>query len=201
MGTSDNTFLALPGEIRNHIYDLLLTVPPPLDCQTLGRVRPIYPEILSVCQQTYREGIQILYGCNTYIAHYSLLSGAPQLRRWLKPIHAPRLTSMIRRYYIYVRLDCDARFTADKAQEAFTGMEELTIEVFQSQYRGSDHSVLKLFEEIRGVKRARVYGSITAFPEYAKWLEHVMMSPKGAKLLDMIESDVGAFDLWTEGGR
>lgn len=67
-----------------------------------------------------------------------------------------------------------------KVQNAFTGVEELTIEVFQAQLGGSDYSVLRRFEGVRGVKRARIYGSIYAFPEYAKWLQNAMMSPVGA---------------------
>lgn len=100
-----------------------------------------------------------------------------------------------------MRLDCDARFTADMARDAFTDVEELTIEVFQSQFGSSDYTALRLFEKIRGVKRAKVLGSVTAFPEYALWLEDVMMSPKGSLIIDYAEngSEVPR-DLWTVSG-
>ena len=86
---------------------------------------------------------------------------------------------MIRRYHIRVRLDCDPNFSAKKAQEAFTGAEELTVEVFQAQFGGSEYQVLKLFEGIRGVRRAKIYGSVSAFPDYVDWLESAMMEPEG----------------------
>ena len=77
---------------------------------------------------------------------------------------------MIHRYHIRIRLDCDPNFSAKAAKESFDGMDELTIEAFQAQYGSSDHGVLELFEGIRGVKQAKVYGSVTAFPEYVRWL-------------------------------
>jgi hypothetical protein len=105
---------------------------------------------------------------------------------------------MIRRYHIYVRLDCDATFTAETARDAFTGMEELTVEVFQSQFGSSDYTVLRRFEKIRGVKRAMVFGSVTAFPDYVSWLEDAMMSPKGLNVVEYGQNDAEMFrDLWT----
>jgi hypothetical protein len=82
-----------------------------------------------------------------------------------------------------VRLDCDPRFSTVEIQNAFTGVEELTVEVFQAQFGGSDYSVLKRFESVQGVKNARIYGRIYAFPEYVKWLQGAMMSCIG----DMVE--------------
>jgi hypothetical protein len=85
-----------------------------------------------------------------------------------------------------VRLDCDPNFSLAKATNAFSGVEELIIEVFQAQFGSSDYKVLRLFEGVRGVKRARVYGSVTAFPKYVAWLEAAIVTPK--------ESVVKAFD-------
>lgn len=195
---SDNIFLRLPGEIRNQIYGLLLIAPPPSTPRQLGSNPPIYPEILRVCRQIHREATDILYGKNIFIAHYSLLSSLPQLRRWQHPVTSSGLIAMIKRYHIYVRLDCDPRFTVETARDAFTGMEDLTIEVFQSQFGSSDYTVLRLFEEIRGVKRARVFGSVTAFPEYISWLESAMMSPKGMSVAEYEENGAKVVrDLWT----
>jgi hypothetical protein len=178
----ETTFLTLPGEIRNQIYGLLLVVPPPEKSTKLGEVPPIWPSILAMCKQTYNEVIKILYGENTFLAHNSRLSRAPQLRRWLNPISTPRLLPLVRRFHIFVRLECDARFSADAARKAFTGIDQLTIEVHKSQFRGSSHNVLKLFEGVRDVRKAAVLGSISAFPEYARWLEKVMMSKWENKL-------------------
>ncbi len=195
---SDNMLLRLPGEIRNQIYGLLLVAPPPCTHRPLGSTPQIYPQILSVCRQIHHEATDVLYGKNTFIAHYSLLSSLPQLRRWQHPITSIALIAMIRRYHIYVRLDCDARFTVEAARDAFSGMEELTVEVFQSQFGSSDYTVLRLFEEIRAVKRARVFGSVSAFPEYTFWLENAMMSPKGMNIVDYGQKDAERFkDLWT----
>jgi hypothetical protein len=190
--------LSLPGEIRNQIYCLLLIAPSPYVPRPLGKNPLLYPQILRVCHQIHREAKEILYGYNIFIAHYSLLSSLPQLRRWHDPITSSALIALIRRYHIYVRLDCDPRFTAETAREAFTGVEELTVEVFQAQFGSSDYQVLRLFEQIRGVRNARVFGSITAFPEYATWLEYSMVSPEGVDVGDFLDRDANfAYDLWT----
>jgi hypothetical protein len=194
---SDNMLLGLPGEIRNQIYSLLLIAPPPGIPRPLGISPQIHPQILRVCRQIHREAIDVLYGKNTFIAHYALLSSLPQLRPWHCPVFSAALVAMIKRYHIYVRLDCDPMFTAETIRDAFTGMEELTIEVFQSQFGSSDNTVLRLFEGIRGVKRARVFGSITAFPEYIIWLENAMMSPKGMSVVKYGENGQEIVrDLW-----
>jgi len=109
-------------------------------------------------------------------------------------------------------LDNDPNFSAQKAQESFTGVEELTIEVFQAQYGSSDYKVLRLFEGVRGVERTRVYGSITGFPEYAEWLQNVMSTPVG-KEVDLFDREKvlsekavqvrsgDAYDIWIVSGR
>ncbi|CZT03167.1 uncharacterized protein RAG0_10023 [Rhynchosporium agropyri] len=94
-------------------------------------------------------------------------------------IHKRSLISLIRRYHIRIRLDCDPNFSADKATQSFTGVEELSIEVSQAQFGSSNYKVLRLFEGIRSVKRARIYGSVTAFPEYVRWLQGSMKTPQG----------------------
>lgn len=190
--------LRLSGEIRNQIYGLLLIAPPPGTPRPLGDDPQTYPQVLRVCRQIHREATDVLYGKNTFIAHYSLLSSLPNFRRWQYPITSLGLIAMIKRYHIYVRLDCDPRSTVEAARDAFTGMEELTVEVFKSQFGSSDYTVLRLFEEIREVKRARVFGSITAFPEYICWLENAMMSPKGMSVVEYGENGPAVVrDLWT----
>ncbi|XMA15247.1 hypothetical protein WAI453_008038 [Rhynchosporium graminicola] len=172
------SFTDLPGEIRNSIYNHLLILPSLSTPRLLGDP-PLYPQILSVCRQVYKEGKQILYGCNTFLAHPSLLGEMPRLRLYYMTIHKRSLISLIRRYHIRIRLDCDPNFSADKATQSFTGVEELSIEVSQAQFGSSNYKVLRLFEGIRSVKRARIYGSVTAFPEYVRWLQGSMKTPQG----------------------
>lgn len=193
------TFLDLPGEIRNYIYELLLLVPSPSTPRALGSDPPLHPQILAVCRQLHREAAEVLYGKNTFLAHPNLLSGLPRLRPYYETISSRNLISRIVRYHIRVRLDCDPNFSAKEASDCFDGMEELTIEVFQAQYGSSDQKVLELFEGIRGVKKARIYGSVVAFPRYARWLEYAMMSPSDVDILPFTEEDkdVGSFDLWS----
>jgi hypothetical protein len=194
-------FLDIPGEIRNQIYTLLLTLPSLSTKRQLGDP-PIYPALLSTCQKVHSEGREILYGNNTFLAHHNLLSGLPRLRLYYCTISSPSLISMIRRYHIRVRLDCNPNFSAEKAAAAFSCMEELTIEVSQAQFGSSDHGVLKLFEGVRGVQRARVYGSVTNFPEYVAWLEEGMMSEQGKDRVDFgstpdADTAVRPYNIWT----
>jgi hypothetical protein len=179
------TFLDLPGEIRNQIY-LYLLILPSLSAPRLLGDPPIYPSILSVCHAVHSEAIRILYGTNTFLAHPNLLADLPRLRLYYDTISSPSLISLICRFHIRVRLDCDPNFSAEKAAESFSGVEELTIEVFQAQFGSSDHRVLRLFEGVRGVERARVYGSVTGFSGYVGWLQNAMTSPAGV--------EVGRFD-------
>ncbi|KAE9373675.1 hypothetical protein N431DRAFT_374286 [Stipitochalara longipes BDJ] len=199
------TFLDLPGEIRNSIYRQVLIVPPLSVPRLLGDP-PIYPQILSICRKVYEEARQILYSCNTFLAHPNLLSGLPRLRLYYDTISSPTLISLIQRYHIKVRLDCDPNFTLTKATNAFSGIEELTIEVFQAQFGSSDYKVLRLFEGVRGVKRTRVYGSVTAFPEYVAWLEAAIVTPREntVEVFDkekVVTAQVRPYDIWTHGGR
>jgi hypothetical protein len=192
------TLLDLPGEIRNQIYHELLVLPWLSTSKSLHDYI-IYPEILQICRKIHEEAKQILYGCNTFLAHPNLLSSMPRLRQRFSTFGHAHLISMIRRYHISVRLDCDPNFSAKKAQEAFTGVEELTLEVFQAQFWSSDYKVLKLFEGIRGVKKARIYGSVQAFPDYVYWLERAMMATESNYVENF--GEVGAlnvrlYDMW-----
>jgi hypothetical protein len=199
------SFLDLPGEIRNQIYLQLLVLPAISLPRKLGD-GPIYPQILKTCHKVYEEAKQILYGRNTFLAHHNLLIDLPRLRLYYDAITSPTLITLIKRYHIRIRLDNDPNFISAKATEAFTSVEEFTIEVFQAQYGGSDYRTLKLFEGIRGVKKARVYGSTTAFPEYVEWLQNSMMAPveKEVEVFDkekILASQVGKYDLWTVSGN
>lgn len=171
------SFLSLPGEIRNLIYYQLLLIPALSRHRLLNNSR-VYPQILSACHQIHSEAVQILYGENTFLAHTNLLTGLPRLRLCYDSISSRNLISLIRKYHIRIRLDTDPTFTTEQTREAFTGVEELTIEVFEAQFGSSDSKVLRLFEGIRDVKAASIYGSITEFPEYVEWLQNSMMKSK-----------------------
>jgi hypothetical protein len=179
------SFLDLPGEIRNQIYYQLLVLPSLSTTRCLPN-SSLYPQILSVCRKIYTESQQILYGSNTFLAHSNLLTGLPRLRVCYATISSQKLISLIRRYHIRVRLDCDPNFEKERAIEAFSGIEELTIEVFQAQFGSSDYKVLRLFEGVRGIRKARVYGSVQAFPDYVEWLKNAMETPKNI--------EIGVFD-------
>ncbi|KAI4857897.1 hypothetical protein E4T45_00597 [Aureobasidium sp. EXF-8846] len=83
----------------------------------------------------------------------------------------------IKRWYIYLRLDIDARFTAEQLEQAFSDAEELEIEYFQPAYGYGDNGTLKLFEGIRGVGLAKVIGGSGCDAEYARSLEAMLMTP------------------------
>lgn len=196
------SFTDLPGEIRNEIYTQLLVIPCCYNIRSLHN--QLHPNILSTCRQVYEEARQIIYGSNTFLAHPSRLAGLPKLHTY-DFVSSPILISLIRRYHVGVRLDCDANFQAQNATDSFTGMEELTIEVFQSQFGSSDYSVLRLFEGVRGVKKARVYGSVQAFPEYVEWLQNTIQTPKDVEIEKFDKEQVGrmlaervrSYDIWT----
>lgn len=190
--------LDLPAELRNQIYSHLLTVPPPGTPRPLGQRPRVHVSILAVCRQTHAEAMPILYGGNTFVAHYSLLTEMPALCRMHPPVLSGRLIKHIRRYHVYIRLDCDAHFTAQKVAESFSGLEELTIEMYQAQYGSSDYTVLKLFENVRGVKKVNIIGSTRGFPDYAAWLLQAMMSAVDGMVAPYSPSTPESEkDLWT----
>ncbi|OMP83705.1 hypothetical protein BK809_0005086 [Diplodia seriata] len=179
-------FLRLPGELRNEIYEMLLT-PPDLTqqqrraasyhssaCRDLPKA-DIHPAILSTCKQIHDEATLILYARNTFSAHGSLLTKMPFLIEPSKPILRNSVSSQIRNWRVSIRLDTDPFFTAQDVAAAFSGAESLEVDCWQAQFEACDYSVLRLFEEVRGVGSVRVTGSVE--PGFAHWLELVMESP------------------------
>lgn len=99
-----------------------------------------------------------------------------------------------------MRLDADARFTYEDAKGAFSGAEELEVEVWQAMFASADLRVLRLFEGVRSVKRARVAGSVG--PGYGRWLEKAMMSDVDCEVEESpVEEEWGIYDVWTHGNR
>jgi hypothetical protein len=183
-----SAFLALPAELRNTIYALLLTAPthvkqsrriatrglcsdyilPPLD---------LCPALLRTCRQIHNEASSVLYGANQFASHPSLLTALPYLISPRQPITEGPGRWKIKRWYIFLRLDVDARFNAEQLEQAFSSAEELEIEYFQPAYGYGDNSTLKLFEGIRGVGLAKVIGGSGCDAEYARSLEKMLMTP------------------------
>ncbi|CAK3799634.1 Hypothetical predicted protein [Lecanosticta acicola] len=199
--STTSPFLALPAELRCQIYEHLLLQ---------GRGHPIGANILRTCKQIYAEGMPMLYGENTFLAHPSLLASLPTFLVGVRPskIVAPmpvkceRVVGMIRRFYLLVRLDCDPRFTSLQAQESFSGVSNLELEVFQAMYGSCDFSVLRLFEGVRGVGKARVQGSI-GDGKYARWLERCMESAEGTEMgfVEDCRAGIQGWDAWAQGNR
>ncbi|KAI1847198.1 hypothetical protein JX265_011873 [Neoarthrinium moseri] len=181
------TLLGLPLELRMEIYTYLLTFQEPAKPSSPDsgsrtperRPAPLHPQILRVCAQTYAEAHALLYRLNTFQAHPSLLASFPRLRAWHDPVAAAAMVPLIRRFRVRVRLDIDAPFTREEATRAFSGMELVEIEVWQAVYRGAGREVLSRFEDVRGVRTAKVTGSLSGFEEYAGWLEQEMMKGTG----------------------
>ncbi|KAF2188954.1 hypothetical protein K469DRAFT_702648 [Zopfia rhizophila CBS 207.26] len=182
----------LPAELRNQVYGYLLC-PDALSIQkqiqkskkkdmsvagynVTSTPTTIFPQILSTCKRIHEEAEAILYGLHTFHAHPSLLTSLPYLTTSAHPVLYKTVTSKIQRWSLSLRLDIDPRFTLEQATAAFSGAEYLEIHVWQAQFEACDYSVLKLFTGVRGVKIARVGGSVDR--ELAEWLEGLMMLPE-----------------------
>jgi hypothetical protein len=129
------------------------------------------------------------------------LTSLPFLIHSDRPVLAPKIAQQIKRWYVSVRLDTDARFTEEQVRAAFTDKECVEVEVWQAMFASVDLGVLRLFEGVRGVKIAKVNGSVGT--EYKRWLEGVMMSSEGKN----IEGWKGEsnrttnYDIWDNGNR
>ena len=214
--------LCLPAELRNTIWELLLVQNTQSTPGTLpAHLSPDAPEnarrktrfcanVLRTCKQINLEGTPVLYGENVFEAHSSLLASLPSFlllkqpnRVRLSQVICPRVAKLIRRFYIYVRLDTDPRFSKRQVEEAFLDVEALEIEVFQAMFGSCDFSVLKLFEGVRGVGKVTIHGSL-GDGKYANWLASCMEMPAGTSVTPYYEEYVGgnkAWHAWAQGNR
>lgn len=170
--------LHLPTEVRLQIYAYLLRLPPIVASDALRKPR-VHASVLLVSRRINEEATHVLYGENTFIAHPSLLADFPRLRDWYTPICTLEVLPRIRRFYITVRLDCDLQFDRERAAVAFSGAEELTVNVSQSVFLGASYQNLRKLEDVREVKRLTIRGSTTGFEGYVEWLTQLMQSPHG----------------------
>lgn len=195
-------FLDLPFEIREHVYIYLLillpssSINPPINDH--GPL--LHPAILSTCHQIHAEALPLLYTKNTFQCHPTLLTSFPRLlinpRPQAQPPPSPKqLTetscpgvNLICRWYLHARLDCGPFWDAETVGKAFTGAEELELEVWQSQFGDGDIKLLRRFEGVRGVRRVRIWGSTTGVEGYVAWLEGAMRSPVGSEVARYEES-------------
>ncbi|KAI9667379.1 MAG: hypothetical protein M1821_000194 [Bathelium mastoideum] len=159
---------------------------------------PLVPALLATCRAVAAEATPVLYGANVFAAHPQLLTALPYLVRSSQPIRDAGVAARIRRWWLHVRLDTDAPWDSGKVEDAFSGVEELQLEVFQAQFGSCGYEVLRRFVGVRGVRRAKVFGSVEE--GFARWLEGVMMSESGA-VVKGFEEGRGEYDLWTHGGR
>lgn len=210
--------LQLPPELRNHIWRLLLLQ----DIQTKRgshwhsisdaskRRARFCANVLRTCKQVHSEATPILYGENVFSAHRNLLATLPSFVLHLSsdpvccpPVTNARVTKLIRRFHVFVRLDTDPRYSMRQVEESFNGVEELHIDVFQSMYGSCDFSVLKLFEGVRGVGKVVIEGSL-GDRKYADWLAAVLKLPLGTEAQPFYEEFVGgnpAWHAWQQGSR
>ena len=156
--------LSLPAELRNQIwhYVLVQCVTPQLPAHhhpattgSVGGRSRFCANVLRTCKRINEEATPVLYGENVFSAHTSLLATLPSLQLSMRPnkVNLPpvkhaRVMKLIRRYYIFVRLDTDPRFSNSLVEESFNGCDELYIDVFQAMYGSCDFTVLKLFEGV-----------------------------------------------------
>ncbi|KAK4219461.1 hypothetical protein QBC37DRAFT_272667 [Rhypophila decipiens] len=175
----------------------------------------LHPSILSTCRQIYHEALPTLYAQNIFLAHESNLTISPHLFLPLPPTRSrphlitpvsvsPSILSprpnpnihLIRRWRIRVRLDCGfPPWPSDDVRRAFSGAEELTIYVYRAMFIGGvGVDVLRRFEGVRGVRKARILGSVLGFERYVQWLEGRMMREVEGDDEDEMEGDAWETD-------
>ena len=80
-----------------------------------------------------------------------------------------------------MRLDADPYYTPEAVEKAFSGCEELVVEVFTASFGVAGYAVLvDGFGGVRGIKRARIKGSVG--DEFRSWLQMAMQSPVGTEV-------------------
>jgi len=183
------SFLRLPAELRNKIYAIVLAF------SAFEPSGTFTPQITRVCRQLHEETISYLYS-EEFVAHHSLLTSLPSCRSPSRPVFASRYISLIRKWRIILRLDCDTRYTKEDVTKAFSGMNTVCIEAYEASYKASGLHSLEKFSGIRGVKKASVKGSVP--DEMAAWLVQAMQSDIGTEILMWKGTE---WDVWENGNR
>ena len=176
--------LELPAEIRLQILSDILSHSTPIITSSANNLAPpgptplgLSPAILATSSQLHTESLPILYGANTFQAHPQLLTNSIFALDPTRRITAAHCIRLIKRWHVRVRLDCDPYYSPGAVAAAFSGCEELEVEVFRASWGLGGYTALEGFKGVRGVRKAKVHGSVGR--KFAKWLEGVMRSWKG----------------------
>ncbi|KAI4865321.1 hypothetical protein F4820DRAFT_299024 [Hypoxylon rubiginosum] len=181
------TLVTLPPEIRHEILKHLLILPAddassPSTKSYQQQPGLLHTAILRANRLLYAEAQPLLYRNNTFLVHNTLLTDLPQLRRAYRPVLAEDAAAQIGRFHVCVRLDAEPGYDQDAVTRHLSDREEVVLEAVQSTFQASGPEVLRLFEGVRGVRRAKVVGGLAGFEDYARWLERAMMSEVGAEV-------------------
>ena len=135
----------------------------------------------------------MLYQDNLFEAHPKLLDGFPRLRPWYAPIREAAAAQRIRRFRLVIRLECEIGFDKDKASAAFSGLDELVVEVVQTIFMGAGCDNLRVLEGVRGVRNVLIRGSTSGFEDYVEWLAGVMTTQPGEEASQFVPGDRDAW--------
>ncbi|KAI0849983.1 hypothetical protein F5Y00DRAFT_47275 [Daldinia vernicosa] len=134
-------FLALPIEIRLEIFKHLLVLPPDApppsqktyyQCGQHRTPSPLHPAILRANRQLHAEALPVLYRRNTFLAHNTLLTTLPRLRRAYSPVLSAHLAGLITRFYVCVRLDAEPGYDRAQAAMQLSNKEEVILDAWQA---------------------------------------------------------------------
>lgn len=150
-------FLALPAELRNRIYSLILTHGIVKSRDTQGR-SPISLPLLRVCKQIHTEAHLLLYSTNTFVMYHTRIPEFLNLR-------TPDQLRSIRSVMFTGREDINGRFlhfqrSMKVAAESLPAVEklELLISIPHRRIRDAEGEVVKAVDvwSGRGLKAGKV---------------------------------------------
>ena len=196
------SFLSLAVETRLQIYGYLLTLPTESLPRSLwspswsqpSRSQRVHAAILRVNRQINTEATPSLYAANTWLAAAPVLTAGPRLRLWYRPVHDAAVLPRIRRFHMIVHLDCEAAPERARVAQAFSGVEELELELAQAMYMRVGCENLTAFDRVRGVGKARIRGCTAGFEDYIAWLEAAMTSDPSADIPEFYPPPVRFLD-------
>ena len=93
-----------------------------------------------------------------------------------------------------MRLDCDPYYAAGDVKNCFDGCDILEVEVFRSSWGIGGYDSLEGFWSVRGVKKARVHGSVGK--GFARWLEDCMTSRVGVDVPECVQEEASFIDTY-----
>ncbi|KAK0614293.1 hypothetical protein B0T14DRAFT_570245 [Immersiella caudata] len=160
----------------------------------------LHLNILYVCRKIYTEAVGVFYGRNIFFADEILLTALPRLRPWFAPVMGEG-GGRVRRWHLRLRLDTHAPWPVEKVTQAFTGVEELVVQVWQATFLGGvGADTLRLFEGVRGVRRAEIKDAPPGFEGYTAWLEkrmRLLMGEEGEEYVCEDEAERKRLDGWS----